>query len=325
MREYGPGVYDPLSETRNWTGLPYRGLTVSDVNDLLELTHQPYMYERQRKKIEKRFGKLCDNLGNDDLNRSNQQALSVLRFALQCIAALSENGSKEASKTVLFAERVGNIPVSKYYRGETRLEFFSGEEAATSMGGKCRRWLDYRVRVSESYKLTLWADFERMNASNAYTFCDCMIDACFIEEDGTVIQDVFNYKEDCYVLFRVGDVFGNKNNDEDDFMRCKALSGLVDYLGTLHLYEVELRIAGWAIAHQTNTLLAQAWRVAFEALSEVTLRDDKYGKRKLKYRVFCCADCDSPRIVKRGKNAMRCPLCSNNNTKVHKTSNRRVY
>lgn len=325
MQEWGPGVYDPLSGVKNAFGNPYRSMALDDVNDLVELAHQPYMYKRQVERFEKRFGDLCCHGRGDKANRSNQQAIAVLRFVLQCMVALSEMGPERAGEIVEFAKEVGNIPERDCYRGETDLRFFSGEYLPHSKGGESRRWLDYRVKVSESYRKTLLADFDRMEASNVYSFFDCMVDACFIDEENRIITDVFQYEGDCYVYVSVSDIFGDKDGKGADYMRCMALCGLIDFLATLHLYEVEVRVDGWRISHQTNTLLAQAWRVAFESLNEITSRNDKYGKRKMKYRVFCCADCRTPRIVKQGKSAVRCPLCSNNNTKEHRSSKRNVY
>lgn len=314
MREWGPGVFRPS-----------RSMTVQDVNDLVELTHQPYMYRKQADWLKRHFYDLGEDPMVDDATKSNQEALSVLRFALQIVSVLSEKGPEEADEIVAFAEGVGNVEDSACYRGMTSLKFFSGEKASSFYGGTCNRWLDYRFRISGSYKATLWADCERLNASNEYFFFDCMVGMCFVDDRGEPIADLFNHKGECCCWIRVSDIFGDREHKGTDYMRCKALAALVDFLGTLHLCEVEVCVRGGQIAHQTNTRIAQAWRIAFEALNEVTARNDKYGRRKLKYKVVCCADCLSPRIVKSGKGVTRCPLCSNNNTKPHKSDRRRVY
>lgn len=315
-----------MSGVKNYLGLPYRSMTLQDVNDLVEFTHQPYMYDRQVKKFLRHFEDLSGTMRLCDANKSNQQAISVLRFALQMTAELSEKGSDSTDEILEFAKSVGNVAESECYRGETYLSFFSGDKAPTPTGGTYNKWLDYKVRVSDSYKRALWCDFERMEVSNGYTFCNFFVDACLVDKENKVIPDAFSYEGDCYAFFRMSNYLGkDRDYASVDYIRCKALSGLIDFLGTLHLCEVELRVNGWRISHQTNTVIAQAWRIAFEALSEVTKRNDKYGKRKLRYRVFCCADCKTPRIVKRGKNAARCPLCYNNNTKHHKNRVRNVY
>ena len=325
MRELGFGIYDPSNRAGDGRRSAYRRMTIDDVNELVEFTHQPYMYQRQEQKILKRFHDLgCGIPG--ELSRSNQQAISVLRFALQAIASWYGKGGEAAKEIMDFAESAGNVSSGEYYRGETYLRFAPDEEIAPSEDCLIGTWLEYKVRVSGSYKNALWSDLQRIKASNCYSYEEFSIDGCLIGEDGLPIQDAILYKGECVAVFRVRDYFGlDKETADMDLLRCRALAGLIDYLATLHLREVELRVIDCVIAHQTNTLIAQAWRVAFEALSEITQRNDKYGHRKLKYRVFCCADCKSPRIVKRGKSAVRCPLCSNNNTKEHKNSKRNVY
>jgi Zn finger protein HypA/HybF involved in hydrogenase expression len=325
MRELGFGIYDPSNRAGDGRRSAYRRMTIDDVNELVEFTHQPYMYQRQEQKILKRFHDLgCGIPG--ELSRSNQQAISVLRFALQAIASWYGKGGEAAKEIMDFAESAGNVSSGEYYRGETYLRFAPDEEIAPSEDCLIGTWLEYKVRVSGSYKNALWSDLERMEVSNSYSYGEFFVDAYFVDESGRPIPDAFSYKDECYVVFRMKNYFGgDKETADGNLLRCRALAGLIDFLATLHLCEVELRVVDCVIAHQTNTLIAQAWRVAFEALSEITQRNDKYGHRKLKYRVFCCADCKSPRIVKRGKSAVRCPLCSNNNTKEHKNSKRNVY
>lgn len=325
MRELCIGVYDPLSNTGDGRNSPYRRMTVNDVNDLVELTHQPYMYRRQAAKLEKRFHSLGTGIPSGNLGRSNQQAISVLRFALQVVGGWYGKGAKEAKEIVQFAGAVGNVAAHECYRGETSLRFYTDEELSATWNDAEEVWLDYTVRVSGSYKNAIWSDLERMGASNEYSYGGFFVRAGFIDESGEPISDGYGYEGECSVRFRVGNYFeADKDTADRDLLRCRALAGLVDFLATLHLCEVELRVIDCVIAHQTNTLIAQAWRVAFEALSEITQRDDKYGRRKLRYRVMVCADCRTPRIIKSGKNAARCPLCSNNNTKQHKGNVRHV-
>ena len=315
-----------MSEARNWAGLPYRSMTVDDVNDLVEFTHQPYMYRRQEKRIRKRFGDLGAGIWQGDLGESNQQAISVLRFALQVIAEWTDKGPEAWDEIIRFAEAVGNVEERECYRGETRLRFSSDEQLIGCHDTREEVWLEYAVRVSGSYKNALWADLERMESSNSYSYCGFIVDARFVDDEGATISDGFFCKGGRFANFRVRNYLGKDRDTVDtNLLRCRALAGLVDFLATLHLCEVELRVVDCVVSHQTNTLIARAWRAAFEALGEVTQRNDKYGKRKPKYRVMCCADCMSPRIVKRGKNAVRCPLCSNNNTKEHKGASRHVY
>lgn len=276
--------------------------------------------------LRKRFHELGTGIPIDRSERSNQQAISVLRFALQVIGGWYGKGAEEAEEVIRLACSVGNVDERDCYRGEMRLRFCTDEEITSTWNSNEEVWLEYTARISGSYKNALWSDLERMEASNCYSYNGFIVESCFIDENGKYIRDGYAHKAECYVLVQVRSYFENDKDAADkDLLRCRALAGLVDFLATLHLCEVEIRIVDCAIAHQTNTLIAQAWRCAFEALSEITQRNDKYGKRKLKYRVMLCADCNSPRIIKSGKNAARCPLCSNNNTKEHKSNARRVY
>ena len=132
MREFGCGVYDPLSNAGGLSESPYRRMTVDDVNDLVEFTHQPYMYKKQAKMLRKRFHELGTGIPIDRSERSNQQAISVLRFALQVIGGWYGKGAEEAEEVIRLACSVGNVDERDCYRGEMRLRFCTDEEITST-------------------------------------------------------------------------------------------------------------------------------------------------------------------------------------------------